>query len=200
MRPSPALRRERAEPLVGTDGGRVFNLRRPTAAIGYLRCVRAPTRLIAPVLAAVAVVALAAAWIPGADGATAQRVVHFKGKSKSGQPIRFRVVTKAGRSKIKGLAVNVVTECWADLNNDGVEDKVVARIRKLSGRLSRDGVVDVYYAPDDDTEYLVEGRLKGRTAKLNVVVGGRFSADGIPNGGDLECDNWGTRYKARQRR
>ena len=80
--------------------------------------------------------------------------------SKNGQPIGFRVVTKDGRSKIKGLAVNVVTECWADLNGDGIEDKVVAQIRKLSGKLSRDGTVDVYYAPDDDTEYVVEGKLK----------------------------------------
>jgi hypothetical protein len=149
----------------------------------------------------IAAVLLAGAWIGGAAGATGGKTtVKFAGHSKAGQPISFRVVTKAGKSKIKGLAVNVVTECWADLNDDGVEDKVVAQIRKLSGRLSPDGVVDVYYAPDDDTEYLVEGRLKGRTAKLNVVVGGRFSADGIPNGGDLQCDNWGTRYKAARKR
>ena len=143
---------------------------------------------------------LASAWMNGAEGASAKRVQHFAGQSKAGQPISFRVVTKDGRSRIKGLAVDVVTECWADLNGDGVEDKIVAQIRKLSGRLSRDGVVDVYYAPDDDTEYLVEGKLKGRTAKLNVVVGGRFSSDGIPNGGDLDCDNWGTRYKATRQR
>ena len=145
--------------------------------------------------AAAAVLVLASASMNGAEGATAKRVQHFSGVSKAGQPISFRVVTKDGRSKIKGLAVNVVTECWADLNGDGVEDKIVAQISKLSGKLSRDGVVDVYYAPDDDTEYVVEGKLKGRTAKLNVVVGGRFGPDGIPNAGDLECDNWGTRYK-----
>lgn len=146
--------------------------------------------------AAAVVLILASAWTNGAEGATSKRVQHFSGQSKAGQPISFRVVTKAGKSKIKGLAVDVVTECWADLNDDGIEDKVVAQIRKLSGRLSRGGVVDVYYAPDDDTEYVVEGKLKGRTAKLNVVVGGQFSSDGIPNGGDLECDNWGTRYRA----
>jgi hypothetical protein len=157
---------------------------------------RPTVRSIILAAAGAVVLVLASAWMNGAEGATAKRVQHFSGLSKAGQPISFRVVTKAGRSKIKGLAVDVVTECWADLDGDGVEDKVVAQIRKLSGRLSRDGIVDVYYAPDDDTEYVVDGKLKGRTAKLNVVVGGRFGPDGIPNAGDLECDNWGTRYKA----
>jgi hypothetical protein len=154
----------------------------------------------AAILALALAVAVAVAAVSGAGATGGRTTVKFAGQSKNGQPISFRVVTKGGKSKIKGLAVNVVTECWADLNGDGVEDKVVAQIRKLSGRLSRDGVVDVYYAPDDDTEYLVEGKLKGRTAKLNVVVGGRFSSDGIPNGGDLDCDNWGTRYKATRQR
>ena len=53
-----------------------------------------------------------------------------------------------------------------------------------------------------DSELMyVRGILsKDRTAKLNVVVGGRFGPDGIPNSGDLECDNWGTRYKATRTR
>lgn len=161
--------------------------------------IRVRTAAIVTLTLAVAAAA-AVATVSGAGATGGKTTVKFAGHSKAGQPISFRVVTKGGKSKIKGLAVNVVTECWADLNDDGVEDKVVAQIRKLSGRLSRDGVVDVYYAPDDDTEYVVEGNLKGRTAKLNVVVGGQFSADGIPNGGDLECDNWGTRYKAHKGR
>ena len=93
----------------------------------------------------------------------------------------------------------MVTECWADLDHDGVQDKVVAHIKHLSGKVSRIGEVDVYFAPDDDTEYIVEGKLTGRRARLNVIVGGRFGPDGVPNGGDLDCDNWGTIYKAKRR-
>ena len=132
----------------------------------------------------------------GKGTAAKKQTVRYRGHSKAGQPIRFRVVTKGAKSRIKGLAVDVITECWADLNGDGVADKLVAHITKLSGKLSSTGVVDVYYAPDDDTEYVVEGTLRGRVAKLNVIVGGRFGPDGTPNGGDIECDNWGTRYKA----
>lgn len=147
-----------------------------------------------------AIAGVAGAQAPAPAPTAAKQKTRYSGTAKNGLPISFRVVTKDGRSKIKGLAVDVVTECWADVNGDGVEDKVVAQIRKLSGKLSRDGAVDVYYAPDDDTEYVVQGKLKGRTAKLNVVVGGRFGPDGIPNSGDLECDNWGTRYKASRTR
>jgi hypothetical protein len=132
--------------------------------------------------------------------AAAKRTANYRGQAKNGQPISFRVVTKGGKSRIKGLAVDVVTECWADLNDDGIEDKIVAHITKLHGKVSRSGEVDVYYAPDDDTEYIVEGTLINNKAKLNVIVGGRFSPDGIPNAGDLDCDNWGTRYKAKPAR
>ncbi len=93
-----------------------------------------------------------------------------------------------------------MTECWSDIDDDGIPDRIVAHITKLTGKVLPNGALEVYYAPDDDTEYLVEGTLKKRKAKLNVVVGGRFGADGIPNAGELECDNWGTRYKAKARR
>lgn len=144
-------------------------------------------------------VALAPAAGPDGDKASAKSKVRYSGTAKNGQPISFRVVTKAGKSRIKGLAVDVVTECWADLNDDGLEDNVVAHITKLHGKVSRQGLVEVYYAPDDDTEYVVEGKIVGKVAKLNVIVGGRFSPEGIPNAGNLDCDNWGTRYKAKQR-
>jgi hypothetical protein len=152
---------------------------------------------------AILVLLFAIAGIAGAHEASApaaaKQKVRFAGAAKNGQPISFRVVTKGGKSRIKGLAVDVVTECWADLNADGVEDKIVAHITNLNGKVSRSGEVEVYYAPDDDTEYIVEGTLVNRVAKLNVIVGGRFGPDGIPNAGNLECDNWGTRYKAKAR-
>jgi hypothetical protein len=135
-----------------------------------------------------------------AETAGGKQVVHYRGKSKAGLPIRFRVVFKGSEAKVKGLAVDVMTECWSDIDDDGIPDRIVAHIKKLTGRVAPNGALEVYYAPDDDTEYLVEGTLKKRKAKLNVVVGGRFGADGIPNAGDLECDNWGTRYKAKARR
>jgi hypothetical protein len=135
-----------------------------------------------------------------AQSAGGKQVVKYRGKSKAGLPIRFRVVFKKGKGQVKGLAVDVMTECWSDIDDDGIPDRIVAHIRKLKGRVLPNGALEVYYAPDDDTEYLVEGTLKKRKAKLNVVVGGRFGPDGIPNAGDLECDNWGTRYKAKARR
>ena len=143
---------------------------------------------------------------PGAAGAQAagegKQKVRYKGKSRSGQPIRFTVVERQGRARITKLSVDVVAECWADADFDGNADKIVAHISGLDGKVSRDGLVEVYYAPDDDTEYLVDGVLggKGEAARLNVVVGGYFSADGVPNGGALECDNWGAIYKAKPRR
>ena len=124
----------------------------------------------------------------------------YRGKSKNGQPISFQLVRKGSRARVTNLAVDVVTECWADQNMDGVQDKVVAHITELGGSVSSEGEVDVYFAPDDDTEYVVEGTITGAKAKLNVIVGGRFGPDGTPNAGSLDCDNWGTRYKAKQRR
>jgi hypothetical protein len=159
------------------------------------------------VIAVVAVASLVAGLgaAPASDGGDAAAKpggkVKYKGKSKAGYPIQFTLVERNGRQRIKRLAVDVVTECWADHNDDGASDEVVARIGGLSGKVYRDGTIEVFYAPNEDTEYVVDGTLsESGKARMNVVVGGYFSADGVPDAGALECDNWGTIYKAKQRR
>jgi hypothetical protein len=128
-----------------------------------------------------------------------KKKVRYRGESKSGQPIRFRLVERGSRAKVKHLAVDVVTECWADQDHDGNADKIVAHITGLHGRVLATGEFEVYYAPDEDTEYSISGRLVDGKARLNVVVGGWFGPDGIPNAGTLQCDNWGALYKAKPR-
>ena len=94
-----------------------------------------------------------------AERAGGKLVQRYRGTSKAGLPISFRVVTKKGKAKVKGLAVDVMTECWSDIDDDGIPDRIVAHITKLTGSLLPNGALEVYYAPDDDTEYLVEGTL-----------------------------------------
>jgi hypothetical protein len=142
--------------------------------------------------------ALSVAADPAAGGPGGKRVVRYSGTSKKGQPISFRLVTKAGKTKVTHLNVDVLTTCWADLDHDGFQDQIVAHITGLHGQLTAEGQVSVYYSPDEDTEYVVEGKLTGTRAHLNVIAGGRFGPDGIPNAGDIDCDNWGTRYTAKR--
>ena len=124
-------------------------------------------------------------------------MVRYSGTSEAGLPISFRVVTKDGRTKIMRARRRRAHRVLVRHQPRRIQDQLVAHITKLRGKVFPDGTLEVYYAPDDDTEYLVEGTLKKRKAKLNVVVGGRFGADGIPNAGDFDCDNWGTRYQAK---
>jgi hypothetical protein len=145
------------------------------------------------------------AGAPASDGGSAAAKpggkVKYRGTSKAGYPIKFTLVERNGRQRIKRLSVDVVTECWADQDDNGVSDQVVAQIDGLSGKVYRDGTIEVFYAPNEDTEYVVDGTLSDTgKARMNVVVGGYFSAEGVPDGGSLECDNWGTIYKARSRR
>jgi hypothetical protein len=126
---------------------------------------------------------------------------HYTGQSNAGLPVSFDVVRNGSRAKIENLAVDVDTECWNDADHDGVSDRLVAHITGLKGSVSRSGEVDVYYAPDDDTEYVVEGTIKGGDARLLVTAGGSWDTAGNPSpAGPLQCDNWGTRYKAGKNR
>jgi hypothetical protein len=150
-----------------------------------------------------AVSILAGSAVAGGSGKRAEGVKagHYTGKSNAGHSISFDVVRNGSRAKIEDLAVDVDTECWNDADRDGVSDRLLAHVTGLRGSVSRSGEVDVYYAPDDDTEYVVEGTIKGGDAKLLVTVGGSWDAAGNPSpAGPLQCDNWGTRYKAGKNR
>jgi len=154
------------------------------------------------VIAASAVLALSisasVAFAGGADKPP-QRIKsgHYEGTGPNGHRIAFDVVRKGSRAKIQNLAVDVDTECWSDLNSDGVSDTLLAHVAGLQGSVSRFGEVDVYFAPDDDTEYVVEGTIKRGIAKLEVTVGGSWDLNGQRSPtGLLQCDNWGDRYTA----
>lgn len=89
------------------------------------------------------------------------------------------------------------TECWQDLDLDGEDDTLVARISNLEGDVDPDGTFKIDYTPDDETEYSVVGSLQDATATMEIEVGGFFALDGTPQaGGPLECDSWGEMYTA----
>ena len=122
---------------------------------------------------------------------------HYDGKSNAGNAISFDVVRNGSKTRVENLSADVKTECWADSDQDGVSDTLVAHVSNLSGKITRAGELDVFYAPDEDTEYVVQGSIVDGLAKLNVIVGGNWDAAGMPNtAGPFACDNWGTRYKA----
>lgn len=164
-------------------------------------------------LLAIAIVATAAIAIPaGATAAPAGNAAaasgpeeqvfktgRYVGKSRSGNPISFRVKSKGRSARIRNLTAVVATECWNDFNHDNVPDQLAASITGLRGKLSREGTVEVFYSPDEDTEYVVDGTLSKGRAQLQVVVGGWWDATGVPTAsGPYQCDNWGTRYTARR--
>jgi len=123
---------------------------------------------------------------------------HYTGASAAGHAISFDVKGHGSKLAVENLAVDVDTECWDDFDQDGAPDTLIAHVPSLDGNL-RDGVLDIYFAPDDDTEYVVEGKIVKGKARLNVVVGGFWDANGFPSlSGPFQCDNWGDVYKAKR--
>jgi hypothetical protein len=121
---------------------------------------------------------------------------HYAGSDAAGNPIAFDVVEGPDGQLVRNLAVDAETECWDDLDGDGQSDTLLARVAGLEGKVV-EGEVDVYYAPDEDTEYSVDGPIEAGRATLDVWVGGKFDAGGFPSAtGPFECDGWGVTYVA----
>ena len=122
---------------------------------------------------------------------------HYEGQNNAGQAMSFDVV--GSKPTIENFAVDVDTECWNDFDNDGQSDALLAHITDFSGNLKKDGSFDIYYAPDDDTEFEFSGTLSKGKANVDVIVGGTFDADGSPNlVGVYQCDSWGDTYRAKR--
>jgi hypothetical protein len=142
------------------------------------------------------------ASVPAKDyeGATTVKG-HYKGKNSAGRAMSFDVVGRPSKRKIRNFAVDVDTECWNDFNHDGQSDRLLAHITGFKARLKKNGSFEIYYAPDDDTEFQFSGRVADGRAKVNVIVGGTFDADGTPDlAGPYQCDSWGAKYRARTKR
>ena len=136
----------------------------------------------------------------GSNGGT-KVTGHYKGKNKAGRQMSFDVVGRGNKLRVKDFAVDVDTECWNDFNNDGESDRLLAHITGFDARLKRNNTFDIYYAPDDDTEFQFTGKLAKGKAKVNVIVGGTFNPDGTPStAGPYQCDSWGAKYSARAKR
>lgn len=125
---------------------------------------------------------------------------HYAGTGdEGGLPISFDVSfdQAAGALQVNNLGFQTDTECYNDLDEDGEDDTLVAQISGLESEVDSDGAFEIDYAPDDDTEFYVEGYLEDGQAELYLEVGGYFAADGTPQaGGPYECDSWGEDYTA----
>jgi hypothetical protein len=164
--------------------------------------VRLPTALLGAVIALVlaAGAALAAdSPDPAAGKQRASKLLgQYKGHNGRGRPISF--VVSGAKPAVENLSVDVDVECWNDYDDDGNSDTLIAHITGFHGRVKKDGTFDIYYAPDDDTEFEFTGKIDDGKAKVNALVGGTFNADGTPSpAGAYQCDSWGARYRAKQR-
>ena len=125
---------------------------------------------------------------------------HYSGEGDDGGlPIDFTVAydRAAGGLAIRNMSFQTDTECWNDLDGDGEDDNLVAKVSGLSGEVDPDGSFEIDYMPDDDNEFYVDGTIEDGEAELYVEVGGYFALDGTPQiGGPHECDSWGEDYFA----
>jgi hypothetical protein len=122
---------------------------------------------------------------------------HYSGANATGRPISFDVVNGPDGPAIANFAVDVDTECWGDYNGDGLDDNLLVHVTGFSGKIDEDGDYDIYYAPDDDTEFEFDGTIANGQTAVDVVAGGHFNPDGTPNlVGTYECDSWGDTYSA----
>ncbi len=122
---------------------------------------------------------------------------HYSGANATGRRVSFDVVNGADGPAIANFAVDADTECWGDYNGDGLDDNLLVHVTGYSGEIDEDGRYDIYYAPDDDTEFEFDGTIANGQTAVDVLVGGHFNPDGIPNlAGTYECDSWGDTYSA----
>ena len=123
----------------------------------------------------------------------------LRGLQLRGPPISFDVAGSKSGLTVENFAVDVDTECWSDANHDGESDVLLAHITGFGAKVKKDGTFEIYYAPDDDTEFVFDGVLNKGKAKVNVIVGGTFDADGTPSlVGAFQCDSWGDVYNAKR--
>ena len=124
---------------------------------------------------------------------------HYEGSNSAGHAMSFDVEGSKSNLTLENFAVDVDTECWSDANNDGESDVLLAHITGFGAKVKKDGSFDIYYAPDDDTEFEFNGVISKGKAKVNVIVGGTFEADGTPSLiGPYQCDSWGESYNAKR--
>ncbi len=129
-------------------------------------------------------------------GISADLLGHYAGTNDAGRAISFDLVRQGDGVDVLNTVVDVDTECWDDYDGDGLTDVLLVHVGALTGNVKQ-GHLDVFYAPDDDTEFSIEGPIENGQAVLDVVVGGLFNATGIPNVvGEFECDSWGSTYIA----
>ena len=122
---------------------------------------------------------------------------HYSGANGAGRQVSFDVVNGPDGPAIANFAVDVDTECWGDYDGDGLDDNLLAHVTGFSGKIDDDGDYDIYYAPDEDTEFEFDGTISGGATAVDVLVGGHFNSDGTPNlVGLFECDSWGDTYAA----
>lgn len=160
------------------------------------------TLLIAAIALLTASITASGALAGDSSGSGKEKVKtgHYVGKSASERPISFDVVKAGKKVRIENLAIDVETECWSDLDLDGLSDILIAHVFDLAGKVTGAGEVDIFYSPDDDTEYVVQGTIKKGTARLSAVIGGSWDYYGLHNpAGPLQCDNWGETYTATRR-
>ena len=123
---------------------------------------------------------------------------HYAGTNGAGRSMSFDV-TGSKKFQIENFAVDVDTECWNDFDGDDQSDQLLTHITDFSGNVKSNGSFDIYYAPDDDTEFEFSGTLNKGKANVDVIVGGTFDADGTPNlVGVYQCDSWGDTYQAKR--
>jgi hypothetical protein len=123
---------------------------------------------------------------------------HYAGTNGAGRSMSFDV-TGSKKFQIENFAVDVDTECWNDFDGDDESDQLLTHITGFSGNVKKDGSFDIYYAPDDDTEFEFSGTLNKGKANVDVIVGGTFDADGTSNlVGVYQCDSWGDTYRAKR--
>ncbi len=135
----------------------------------------------------------------GAKKRTPKLKGHYAGTNAGGLPISFDVAGSKTKPTVENFAVDVNTECWSDTDNDGESDTLVAHITGFGAKVKKDGSFDIYYAPDDDTEFEFNGVISKGKAKVDVIVGGTFDPDGTPSlVGALQCDSWGEAYNAKR--
>ena len=94
-----------------------------------------------------------------ATAAPAHKLVgHYRGHNQGGRSVSFDVA--GAKPKIKNFSIAVDVECWNGDDNDGQSDRLLAQITGFHGKVKKDGSFDIYYAPDDDTEFQFSGVLK----------------------------------------
>ena len=121
---------------------------------------------------------------------------HYAGTNSAGRSMSFDV-TGSKKFQIENFAVDVDTECWNDFDGDDQSDQLLTHITGFSGNVKKDGSFDIYYAPDDDTEFEFDGTIANGQTAVDVLAGGHFNPDGTPNlVGIFECDSWGDTYSA----